>query len=137
MTRRLLLALCVVLVGDIAQAQTTDAGFAEALSPSMAAVVKVMHATIRRNIADAADAMPAGDYAFKATPQVRSFAELIGHIINANFFFCSQARGEAMHPPRTSSKQSTKPLSRRRCRSLSPIATPRTLPRPMPTSVSS
>jgi uncharacterized damage-inducible protein DinB len=55
-----------------------------------------MHATIRRNIAEAADAMPAGDYTFKATPQVRSFAQLIGHVINANFFFCSQARGEAM-----------------------------------------
>ena len=96
MTRCLLLALCVVLVGDVAQAQTTDAGFAEALSPSMAAVVKAMHATIRRNIAEAADAMPASDYAFKATPQVRSFAQLIGHIVNANFFFCSQARGEAM-----------------------------------------
>jgi hypothetical protein len=36
MTRCLLLALCVVLVGDVAEAQTTDAGFAEALSPSMA-----------------------------------------------------------------------------------------------------
>ena len=83
MTRWLLLGLCVVLVGDVAQAQKTDAGFAEALSPSMAAVVKAMHGTIRRNIAEAADAMPASDYAFKATPQVRSFAQLIGHIVNA------------------------------------------------------
>jgi uncharacterized damage-inducible protein DinB len=40
--------------------------------------------------------MPAGDYAFKPTPQVRSFAELVGHIVNTSFFFCSQARGEAM-----------------------------------------
>jgi uncharacterized damage-inducible protein DinB len=96
MTRRLLLAFCVVLIGNVARAQTTDAGFAEALSPSMAAVVNAMHATIRRNIAEAADAMPASDYPFKAAPQVRSFAQLIGHIVNANFFFCSQARGEAM-----------------------------------------
>ncbi len=93
---RLLLALCVVLVGAVARAQTTDAGFADALSPSMAAVVKAMHATIRRNIAEAADTMPPSDYAFRATPQVRSFAQLIGHIINANFLFCSQAHGEAM-----------------------------------------
>jgi uncharacterized damage-inducible protein DinB len=96
MTRRLLLAFCVVLMGNVARAQTTDAGFAEALSPSMAAVVNAMHATIRRNIAEAADAMPASDDPFKAAPQVRSFAQLIGHIVNANFFFCSQARGEAM-----------------------------------------
>ena len=96
MTRRLLLAFCVVLIGNVARAQTTDAGFAEALSPPMAAVVNAMHATIRRNIAEAADAMPASDYPFKAAPQVRSFAQLIGHIVTANFFFCSQARGEAM-----------------------------------------
>jgi hypothetical protein len=62
----------------------------------MSAVVKAMHATIRRNIAEAAEAMPAADYAFRPTPQVRSFAELVGHVINTNFFFCSQARGEAM-----------------------------------------
>jgi uncharacterized damage-inducible protein DinB len=94
--RSLAAVLCLVLVGSGARAQTTDGRFAEALSPSMAAVVKAMHATIRRNIAEAADAMPAGDYAFKATPQVRSFAELVGHVVNANFLFCSQARGEAM-----------------------------------------
>src|SRR4030095_10861729 len=80
----------------VAHAQTTDGGFGEALSPSMSAVVKAMHTTIRRNIADAAEALPAADYGFRATPQVRSFAELVGHIANANFFFCSVARGEAM-----------------------------------------
>jgi uncharacterized damage-inducible protein DinB len=94
--RSMVTALCLLLVGSGARGQTTDGGFAEALSPSMASVVKAMHTTIRRNIADAAEVMPAAEYAFKATPQVRSFAELIGHIINANFFFCSQARSEAM-----------------------------------------
>ena len=43
--------------------------------------------------------MTAEDYAFKPTPQVRTFGELIGHVTNGNFFFCSQARGEA--PPST------------------------------------
>jgi uncharacterized damage-inducible protein DinB len=65
----------------------------------MAAVAKAMHATIRRDLADAADTMPAADYGFKPTPQVRSFAQLIGHVATANFFFCSQAKGEA--PPST------------------------------------
>jgi hypothetical protein len=82
-----------------AAAQTTDGGFAEALSPSMAAVVKSMHATIRRNVAEAADSMPAAEYGFKPTPQVRSFADLVGHVVNANFFFCSLAKAE--RPPST------------------------------------
>jgi len=77
-----------------AAAQTTDGGYWEALSPSNAAVAKAMHATIRRNLAEAAERMPADEYAFKPTPQVRSFAELLGHVVNANFFFCAQAKGE-------------------------------------------
>lgn len=61
MRRQILTALCLLGMAHTAAAQTTDAGFAEALSPSMAAVVKNMHATIRRNIAEAAEAMPAAD----------------------------------------------------------------------------
>ena len=75
-------------------AQTTDAGFADAASPSMASVTRSMHATIRRNLAEAAESMPADEYSFKPTPEIRSFGELLGHVINGNFFFCSQARGE-------------------------------------------
>ena len=72
MLRKTVLLLCLVFVPLPASAQTTDAGFNEALSPSMAAVVKAMHATIRRNLAEAAQQMPAEDYSFKATPEVRS-----------------------------------------------------------------
>ena len=79
-----------------ASAQTSDGGFDKALSPSLAATAKAMHATIRRDVAEAADAMAAEDFGFKPTPDVRSFAQLVGHVINANFFFCSQAKGAAM-----------------------------------------
>jgi uncharacterized damage-inducible protein DinB len=94
MLRRVILFTSLVCLPALAAAQTSDAGFNDALSPSMAAVVKAMHATIRQNLAEAAAQMPAEDYSFKATPQVRSFAELIGHVVNVNFFFCSQAKGE-------------------------------------------
>lgn len=94
MSRKAVLLFCLVCAPLSAAAQTTDAGFNEALSPSMASVVKNMHATIRQNLAEAAQSMPAEEYSFKATPQVRSFAELIGHVVNANFFFCSQAKAE-------------------------------------------
>src|SRR5437660_8630192 len=89
-----LLSLSLICASVPAMAQTTDGGFDDALSPSTAAVVKAMHATIRRDLAEAAERMPADEYAFKPTPQVRSFAELLGHVVNANFFFCAQAKGE-------------------------------------------
>jgi DinB superfamily len=73
-----------------ASAQTTGAGYADALSPSLASVANVMHGTIRRNQEEAAEEMPADEYRFQPTPQVRTFAQLLGHVINANLFFCSQ-----------------------------------------------
>ncbi|HEY3886335.1 MAG TPA: DinB family protein, partial [Vicinamibacterales bacterium] len=63
------------------------------MSPSLSSVAKAMHATIRRNLAEAAEEMPADEYAFRPTPDVRTFAQLIGHVINSNYFFCSQAAG--------------------------------------------
>src|SRR5215468_6899218 len=89
-------AIAIHTLSVAAYAQTSDGGFDKALSPSLAATAKAMHATIRRDIAEAADAMPAEDFGFKPTPEVRSFAQLVGHLVNANFFFCSQAKGEAM-----------------------------------------
>ena len=87
--------LICVSAASPSRAQTTDAGFDQALSPSLASVAKAMHATIRRNLAEAAEAMPAEDYNFKPAPQVRSFGQLIGHLAAGNILFCSQAQGAA------------------------------------------
>ena len=94
MSRVLLLTMFLVCAALPAAAQTSDGFFFDALSPSMASVAKAMHATIRRNLAEAAEKMPAADFGFKPTPEVRSFAELLGHVVNTNFFFCSQAKSE-------------------------------------------
>ena len=94
MRRLLTLAALIASLATPAGAQTSDAGADAVLSPSMAASLKAMHQVIRRNLAEAAAAMPAEEYSFKPTPQVRSFAELVGHVINGNSYFCSQARGD-------------------------------------------
>jgi uncharacterized damage-inducible protein DinB len=77
-----------------ASAQATDAGYFDELSPSLAGSAKAMHAMIRRDLAEAAENMPADEYAFRPTPQVRTFGQIIGHLVDANFFFCSQVAGE-------------------------------------------
>lgn len=87
-------AVILTLVSGLADAQTTDGGYDRALSTSLASVAKVMHSTIRANLADSAALMSETDFAFRPTPEVRSFGQLVGHVINANFFFCSQAAGE-------------------------------------------
>jgi hypothetical protein len=44
-----------------------------------------------------AEDMPEENYTMKlgTTPEVRTFAAMLGHVINANYLFCSRAKGEA------------------------------------------
>jgi hypothetical protein len=88
MLRLLMLAFVFAYVTlPRASAQTTDVGYPDELSPSLAGVAKAMHAAIRRDLAEAAENMPADEYAFRPTPQVRTFGQIIGHVIDSNFFF--------------------------------------------------
>ena len=106
MVRALVLCSCLMCLSISAAAQTTDAGFGDVASTSMATVVRNMQATIRRNLAEAAESMPAGEYAFKPTPDVRTFAEVIAHLAFGNFYFCAYAKGE-QPPPRDSYAKAT------------------------------
>ena len=42
----------------------------------------------------AAQKMPEENYSFKPTPEIRSFGQLVGHVADASYTFCSQAIGE-------------------------------------------
>ena len=46
-------------------------------------------------VVGAAQKMPEENYSFKPTPEVRTFGQLVGHVADASFMFCSQASGEA------------------------------------------
>ncbi len=94
MLRLLILAFVSAYMTLPAFAQTTDVGYANELSPSLAGGAKAMQAAIRRNLAEAAENMPADEYIFRPTPELRTFGQIIGHLVKANFFFCSQAVGE-------------------------------------------
>jgi len=93
-TQLIVLASAVLFAPSALSAQTSDGGVGAALTSSTATSLTNMHMTIRRNLIEAAEAMPAADYVFKPTPQIRSFAEQIGHVAFANFYFCSMAKGE-------------------------------------------
>jgi uncharacterized damage-inducible protein DinB len=94
MLRLLILTFVSAYMSLPALAQTTDVGHADELSPSLAAGANAMHAAIRRNLAEAAENMPADEYSFRPTPELRTFGQIIGHLVKGNFFFCSQAVGE-------------------------------------------
>jgi uncharacterized damage-inducible protein DinB len=50
----------------------------------------------KRLFTKAAEQMSAEDYAFKPTPEVRSFGEILAHIASNEYAFCSAAKGEVL-----------------------------------------
>jgi uncharacterized damage-inducible protein DinB len=71
--------------------------------------------TMRRNfnyvgqmVTRSAEQMPEADYAFKPTPEVRSFGQLLGHVADANHFFCALILGEANPSTDTEKTKSSK-----------------------------
>jgi uncharacterized damage-inducible protein DinB len=50
-------------------------------------------------IVQSAEEMPAANYAFRPTPAVRSFGQIIGHVADANYAICSTVLGEASPSP--------------------------------------
>ena len=52
-------------------------------------------AHVRNVFTKAADQMSEADYAFKPTPDVRTFGQLLAHVAETNYWFCSAAMGES------------------------------------------
>jgi uncharacterized damage-inducible protein DinB len=56
---------------------------------------KGLYSFVSNAVIGAAQKMPEENYSFKPTPDVRSFGQLVGHVADASYMFCSQASGEA------------------------------------------
>ena len=82
----------LLMVTCAALAQTPDLKSASGY-PKM--VQKQVTAWIER----AAEKMPEEEYAFKPDPAVRSFGQIIGHIADADYLFCSAVLGEKSPSP--------------------------------------
>ncbi len=61
---------------------------------------------IKNDVTRGAEKMSEADYSFKATPQVRSYGEIITHIGEIQIILCGMAKGEQKHVsnPKASSK---------------------------------
>jgi len=58
------------------------------------ASVRASWNAIKRNVSGSAQAMPDDGFAFKPTPEVRTFGQLLGHLANEHYIFCSRMKGE-------------------------------------------
>lgn len=85
------LMLLLVLIFT-AMAQTPDL-------KTMSGYPKMVQAQVTSWIERAADRMPEEEYGFKPDPASRSFGQILGHIADANYLFCSPVLGENNPPP--------------------------------------
>ena len=89
MNKRLYPCLAVLALGTVCYSQTA-ASPANPITQSE----KGLYSFIAGAAVGAAAKMPEENYSFKPTPDVRSFGQLVGHVADANYMFCSQAAGE-------------------------------------------
>ena len=91
MIRRIVRCAALALLPASVFAQPPAA--AAPANPSTAAV-RAQYAIVKGLLARTATKVPEELYSFKATPEVRSIGQLIGHVADAQFAFCSMAAGE-------------------------------------------
>jgi len=83
----LLASFAALAISQTAQAQATPTN---AMIGSVGRTWKELSGYIAR----AADQIPESDYGFRPTPTVRTFAQLIGHLADGQFFICAAALNE-------------------------------------------
>jgi len=82
--RALIAISAATLAAGLLQAQT---------GASSAAEVKQAYNGVKNNILRAADKVSEADYGFKATPEVRTWGQLIGHVADTQMRGCSAVNG--------------------------------------------
>lgn len=70
---------------------------AQSADNPLSAGTKGLYTMAKTNLVRAAEKMPEENYAFKPSPDVRSFGQLVGHVADASYMFCSAVLGE--QPP--------------------------------------
>ena len=93
------LALAALLVSaTFAAAQPPPPPAAGTVKPrppqNFPAYLQAQYATLKTNLMGSAEKMPADHFAFKPTPDVRSYGQLFGHTMAAQYAYCSTVKGE-------------------------------------------
>jgi len=72
---------------------------AQNLSP-VVTEVKQGYESVKNNLTKSAEKVPDEDYSFKPTPEIRSFAEVMGHVVAAQTHTCGAITGaqSSAHP---------------------------------------
>jgi uncharacterized damage-inducible protein DinB len=81
---------------------------AQDASKSLMVGSKGVYAVIRGNVLKAAQEMPEENYSFKPTADVRSFGQIVAHVADAQYEFCSPVLGDGTKSPDVEKNKTSK-----------------------------
>jgi len=99
MVKCVLLAILAFVMAAIAGPQAPPAG----QTFTLAATLIRSYQNVQRNVLEAAEKMPEDSYAFRPTPEIRTFGQLIAHTALAQFGNCAALKG--VEPPHKDDKE--------------------------------
>jgi len=82
--------LALVLAGPASLHAQSSSG----ASDPIAQTLRDMYGQVKKYAIAAAEQVPESQYGFRPAADVRTFGQLIGHLADAQYLFCSSAKGE-------------------------------------------
>jgi len=89
--RKLTILICILMAASVALGQET--GTKSTLNP-LSDFNKRAYGQIKDWVMRSAEKVPEEHYSFKPTEAVRSYGQIIGHVADVQYMFCSTVRGE-------------------------------------------
>ena len=104
------LLLCLFATAALAMAQDNPPKAAAAPVPDnpLSTWNKMAYGRVKDILLRSAEKVPEENYSFKPTEAVRSFGQIIGHVADAQYIFCSKALGETSPTPKIEQSKTSK-----------------------------
>jgi uncharacterized damage-inducible protein DinB len=104
------LLICVLAPTAAAMAQGNPPPAAAAAPPSnpLSAHNKTIYGGVKMILLRSAEKMPEENYSFKPTDGVRTFGQVLGHVADSQYAFCSRVLGEKNPAPKIEETKTSK-----------------------------
>jgi uncharacterized damage-inducible protein DinB len=104
------LLICVLAPTAAAMAQGNPPPAAAAAPPSnpLSAHNKTIYGGVKMILLRSAEKMPEENYSFKPTDGVRTFGQVLGHVTDSQYAFCSRVLGEKNPAPKIEETKTSK-----------------------------
>jgi uncharacterized damage-inducible protein DinB len=106
--RTLTLLICLLAPAAVALAQEKPAAAPSAPNNPLSGFTKHVYGGVKNILLRSAEKMPEENYKFKPTDTVRSFGQVVAHVADSQYYFCSVALGEKNPAPKIEQTKTSK-----------------------------